>query len=78
MSKQSERIHLAIVQLMEELQCDFWDACLEFCSRGEIDPVDLVKQMDAVTLERVKQCAIEQRMIRRCFIRDRSQELTFE
>lgn len=78
MSKQSERIHLAIVQLMEELECDFMEAVVEFCVRGEIDPADLVKQLDAVTIERIKQVAIEQKMIRRCVIGDASQELAFE
>lgn len=78
MIKQSERIHLAIVRLMEELQCDFWDATLEFCSQNELDPQDLVKQMDAITISRIKACAIEQRKIRQCSIEDKVNKLTFE
>lgn len=78
MSKHNEAIHLEITKLMHSLQCNFWDACVEFCANNDIEPDDFVKQIDDVTINRIKQCAIEQRMIRRKILGDRINKLPFE
>jgi hypothetical protein len=63
MSKQSERLHAALAEITERLQCSFFDACIELCKDNELDPEDLVKQLDEFTIDRVKQCAIDEHMI---------------
>jgi hypothetical protein len=63
MSKQSERLHAALAEISEKLNCSFFDACIELCKKNELDPEDLVKQLDILTIDRVKQSAIDERMI---------------
>jgi len=63
MSKQSERLHAALAEISERLKCSFFDACIELCKENELDPEDLVKQLDSFTIDRVKQSAIDDRMV---------------
>ena len=65
MKRQSEKLHKEIVRVMEDSNCDFIDAILEVCLEHQIDPDDLVKQMDDVTISRAKKCAIDNRLIRK-------------
>ena len=62
--KQSERLHTEISQLAERLNCSFVDAVLEFCESHQYDPEDVVRQMDGITKDRLKQSAIDERMVR--------------
>ena len=57
--KQSEKIHTEISKIAEDLKCSFFDAVLEFCESNQIDPEDVVKQMDDITKERVKKSSID-------------------
>lgn len=63
--KQSERLHAEISQIADKLNCSFIEAVLEFCELNEYDPEDLVKQMDSITKDRLKQSAIDEKMVRR-------------
>lgn len=75
--RQNELIHKAIVDIMTELDCDFWDATVEFCENNEIEPEDLIEQMDYVTLERLKASACDQRLVRKEYRDNSSIKLTF-
>lgn len=70
MSKQSENLHNEIAKVMDDLKCSFIEAILEVCQNNQIDPEDIVKQMDSITKTRAKQCAIENRMVRKAIIKD--------
>lgn len=63
--KQSERLHAEISKIADKLNCSFIEAVLEFCEVNEYDPEDLVKQMDGITKDRLKQSAIDEKMVRR-------------
>lgn len=63
MSKQSERLHATLAEVSEKLECSFFEACIELCKENEMDPEDFVKQLDEFTIDRVKQSAIDERMI---------------
>ena len=63
--KQSEKLHTEISQIAEKLNCSFIEAVLEFCESHQFDPEDVVKQMDDITKERLKQSAIDERMVRK-------------
>jgi hypothetical protein len=77
MATKSEKIHLCIANIMEELSCNIWEATIEFCNRNEIDPEDLVKQMDQSTIIRIKECAMKDRMIQKQHMENNTQ-LTLE
>lgn len=78
MSKQSERLHTALAEISEKLNCSFFDACLELCKENEIDPEDLIKELDSFTIDRVKQCAIDERMICKKDLHLEVKQLPFE
>lgn len=63
--KQSEKLHTEISQIAERLNCSFFDAVLEFCESHQFDPEDVVRQMDDITKERLKQSAIDERLVRK-------------
>lgn len=63
--KQSERLHTEISQIAERLNCSFVEAVLEFCESHQFDPEDVVRQMDDITKERLKQSAIDERLVRK-------------
>lgn len=63
--KQSEKLHAEISQIAENLGCSFVEAVLEFCETNQYDPEDLVKQMDGITKDRLRQSAIDERMVRK-------------
>lgn len=63
--KQSEKLHNEISQIAEKLNCSFVEAVLEFCEINNYDPEDIVKQMDSITRDRLKQSAIDERMVRK-------------
>lgn len=65
MSRQSEKLHKEIAQVMFDLDCTFIEAILEVCQTHQIDPEDIVKQMDDITMARARQCAIDNRMIQK-------------
>ena len=65
MSRQSEKLHKEIAQVMSDLDCTFIEAILEVCQTHQIDPEDIVKQMDDITMARARQCAIDNRMIQK-------------
>lgn len=78
MSKQSERLHLALSEISEKLGCSLFDACIELCNTNEIDPEDLVKQLDSLTIDRVKQNAIDERMLCKKSLGIEIKQLPFE
>lgn len=78
MSKRSENLHAEISKIALENKCSFVDAVLEFCEQNQLDPEDVVKQMDTVTLERLKKSAIDERLIQKKIIKTHSQELPME
>jgi hypothetical protein len=63
--KQSEKLHTEISQIAERLNCSFVEAVLEFCESHQFDPEDVVRQMDDITKERLKQSAIDERLVRK-------------
>lgn len=63
--KQSEKLHTEISQIAERLNCSFVEAVLEFCESHQYDPEDVVRQMDDITKERLKQSAIDERLVRK-------------
>lgn len=63
--KQSEKLHNEISQIADRLNCSFVEAVLEFCESNGYDPEDVVKQMDGITKDRLKQSAIDERMVRK-------------
>jgi len=63
--KQSEKLHTEISQIAERLNCSFVEAVLEFCESHQFDPEDFVRQMDDITKERLKQSAIDERLVRK-------------
>ena len=63
--KQSEKLHNEISQIANKLNCSFVDAVLKFCEDNDYDPEDVVKQMDSITKDRLKQSAIDERMVRK-------------
>lgn len=63
--KQSEKLHTEISQIAERLNCSFFDAVLEFCESHQFDPEDVARQMDDITKERLKQSAIDERLVRK-------------
>jgi hypothetical protein len=65
MAKMNEKIHASIVEIMQTLNCSMIEATLEFCEENEVDPEDLIKQLDALTIERLKLDAIQERMVRK-------------
>lgn len=65
MGRQSEKLHKEIAQVMTDSDCTFIEAILEVCQTHQIDPEDIVKQMDEITVARARQCAIDSRMVRR-------------
>ncbi len=65
MSKQSERLHVTIVETQKRLNCGFFDACIVICEENELDPEDFAKQLDSVTLDRLRQSAIDDRLLRK-------------
>lgn len=65
MGRQSEKLHKEIAQVMVDSDCTFIEAILEVCQTHQIDPEDIVKQMDEITVSRARQCAIDSRMVRR-------------
>jgi hypothetical protein len=78
MSKQSERLHTAIVQIAEEMHVNMFEATLILCERDSIDPEDITKLFDDVTLQRIKQSAIEENMVRKQVVGIRDAELPLE
>lgn len=72
MSRQSERLHREIAQIMTNTNCSFIEAILEVCQANQIDPEDIVKQMDELTVARARQCAIDNRMVRKATIEGES------
>jgi hypothetical protein len=65
MATKSEKIHLGIANIMEELECNIWEATMVFCERNGIDAEDIVRQMDTSTISRIKECAMKERMVQR-------------
>lgn len=63
MSKQNEQLHASLAEISERLECSFFEACIELCKDNELDPEDLISQLDQFTVERIKQSAIDERMI---------------
>lgn len=66
MKKQSEKLHKDLSDISEKLGCSFVEAVLEFCQTNQVDPEDLVKQMDSLTLAKLKRSAIKEKMVRKC------------
>lgn len=64
--KQSEKLHNEISEIASKLDCSFVEAVLEFCESNDYDPGDVVKQMDKITKDRIRQSAIDERMVRKC------------
>jgi len=65
MNKKNEELHKIIANIQTKLKCDFMEAVLEFCLENEIDPEDIIQQMDSITIEKLKQVAIENNMIQK-------------
>lgn len=65
MMKQNEKLHTEISQIVDRLNCSFVEAVLEFCEYHQYEPEDVVKQMDIFTKDRLKQSAIDERMVRK-------------
>ena len=65
MSYDSEQIHLRLAEKMEELDCNIFEAALEFCEEEDIDPEDIVLFFDDVTKERIKLAAFEDNMVKK-------------
>ena len=63
--KQSEKLHTEISQIAGNLKCSFIEAVLEFCETNQCDPEDVIKQMDSITKDRLRQSAIDERMVRK-------------
>ncbi len=63
--KQSEKLHTEISQIAKDLNCSFVEAVLEFCEANQYEPDDVVRQMDGITKDRLKQSAIDERMVRK-------------
>lgn len=76
--KQSEKLHAEISKIAEDLKCSFVDAVLEFCESNQIDPEDVVKQMDDITKERVKKSSIDERMVRKSVFTSENHPLPLE
>lgn len=76
--KQSEKLHTEISKIAEDLKCSFVDAVLEFCESNQIDPEDVVKQMDDITKERVKKSSIDERMVRKSVFTSENHPLPLE
>jgi predicted nucleic acid-binding protein len=76
--KQSEQLHTKISQIADKMNCSFVDAVLEFCEVNLYDPEDIVKQMDDITKDRLKQSAIDERMVRKSVFAAESLELPLE
>jgi len=76
--KQSEKLHTEISKIAEDLKCSFFDAVLEFCESNQIDPEDVVKQMDDITKERVKKSSIDERMVRKSVFTSENHPLPLE
>jgi predicted nucleic acid-binding protein len=76
--KQSEQLHTKISQIADKMNCSFVDAVLEFCDINFYDPEDIVKQMDDITKDRLKQSAIDERMVRKSVFAAESLELPLE
>lgn len=66
MKKQNEKLHKELSVISAGLGCSLVEAVLEFCQTNQVDPEDLVKQMDLLTLARLKRSAIKERMVRKC------------
>ena len=78
MSKQSEKLHAEISEIGQRLNCSFVEAVLEFCAEHQLEPEDLVKQMDEITVARLKQSAIDERMVRKIAAGVESRQLPLE
>ena len=72
---QSERLHTEISKLSDNHQCSFFDAVLIFCEENLYEPEDVIKQMDSITKDRIKQSAIDDRLLRKTEMNERG--LTF-
>lgn len=77
MAKMNEKIHGSIMNIMQTLDCSMIEATLQFCEENEVDPEDLVKQLDSLTVERLKLDAIQERMIRKSVIGAIPRQLPF-
>lgn len=78
MIKQSENLHASLAEICDNLKCSFFEACIYLCQENEIDPEDLIGHLDSITMDRLKQSAIDERMIRKKNIKLEIRQLPFE
>lgn len=76
--KRSEQLHECLVEIMNETGQNIFDAALDFCETHDIEIDELVKQCDSSIVDRIKQCAISENMIRRSVIGEPECELNLE
>lgn len=74
---EQEILHTKIVEIMDEHNFNIIEATLEFCNRNDILPEEVVKMMDIITLQRLKKCARDEKMIQKKYLKDIENELSF-
>jgi hypothetical protein len=78
MSKNTEKLHLYLADMMEQNDCNIFEAVVDFCSEHEIEIEDFISQCDELTVKRIRQCAIEEHMIRKQNLPEQDSPLPFE
>lgn len=69
----NEEFHLMIINdYVNKYHCSFFDAIIYYCDENTIDPEDIVQCLDEVALERLKQSAIDERLVRKNISKDRN------
>lgn len=64
----SELVLTEILSIADDLKCSFFDATIEFCERNDLQPGELVEQLDPSTIQFIKNGAIEEGRLRKKFI----------
>lgn len=72
-----EKIIIELSRIMDEQNCEIFEAAVLFCEDEEIDIDDFIKNIDDVTLARLRQNAVQERMVRKCVHNVKSRGLDF-
>lgn len=76
--KNSEKIHNIIADIMDKNGLNIIEALIELCTENELEIDEIIKQCDEVLIERIKKCAIDEKMIQRKLYDKREKELPLD
>lgn len=66
--KSCEELHEILMEIVDVKGCTLIDAVISMAAELDVDVEDFVKKMDDALQSKLRECAIEQRMVRPSFI----------